>query len=656
MIARILTALAAFILLSAAAAPEDPFAAFGARPAVEDISLSPNGTKIAFIAPGPAQSTILYVSDVAAGSSPQRTLVADGKPERLSGCFWVSEERLVCRVYMVMENGAEVSAATRYVAVNAGGGNLRLVTRPTRSYDSYVSHYGGAIIDALPGEDGAILMGQVFVPEERQATRMNDSREGFGVERVDTKDGSTRIVEQPKKDAVEFISDGMGVVRIMGSRGASDATGYARNVMNYYYRTKGSRDWRSLGEYNLATGEGFNPYVVDPTLDVAYGFKRENGRLGLYSVALDGSKRETLVYGHPQVDVDGLIRIGRRQRVVGASYATEKRQAAYFDPELTALGRSLSKALPGLPLIQFIDSSMDETKLLIMAGSDVDPGRYYIYDKTAKSLNEIMLSRPDLEGVALAQVKPVTYKAADGTDVPAYLTLPPGSDGKNLPALVMPHGGPSARDEWGFDWLAQFFALRGYAVLQPNYRGSSGYGDAWFQQNGFQSWRTAMGDVNDAGRWLVSQGIADPGKLGIFGWSYGGYAALQSNVLDPALFKAAVAIAPVTDLAQLKQLSQRWSDYRLTEAMIGSGPHVQEGSPAQNASRIRAPVLIFHGERDLNVPIEQARLMADRLKDAGKKAELVVYPNIDHFLTDAEVRTDMLRRSDAFLRASMGIK
>jgi dipeptidyl aminopeptidase/acylaminoacyl peptidase len=159
-----------------------------------------------------------------------------------------------------------------------------------------------------------------------------------------------------------------------------------------------------------------------------------------------------------------------------------------------------------------------------------------------------MPERPDLADYKLAPVKAITYKAADGTDIPAYLTLPPGSDGKNIPAIVMPHGGPASRDEWGFDWLSQFFAHQGYAVLQPNFRGSSGYGEAWFQKNGYQSWKTAIGDVNDAGRWLSAQGIAAPGKLAIVGWSYGGYAALQSAVLDPDLFKAIVAVAPVTDL------------------------------------------------------------------------------------------------------------
>jgi dipeptidyl aminopeptidase/acylaminoacyl peptidase len=220
----------------------------------------------------------------------------------------------------------------------------------------------------------------------------------------------------------------------------------------------------------------------------------------------------------------------------------------------------------------------------------------------------------------------------------------------------MPHGGPGSRDEWGFDWLAQYFAARGFAVLQPNYRGSAGYGDIWFQRNGYQSWRSAVGDVNDAGRWLVGQGIADPSKLAILGWSYGGYAALQANVLDPDLFRAVVAVAPVTDLGMFKQGWAGWSNYRIMSDLIGSGPHLTEGSPAQNAGRFKAPVLLFHGERDFNVPIRQSRTMADRLHDAGRKGDLVVYQNLDHYLEDGEARADLLRRSDAFLRVSLGIQ
>ncbi|MBL0916917.1 MAG: S9 family peptidase, partial [Sphingopyxis sp.] len=211
-----------------------------------------------------------------------------------------------------------------------------------------------------------------------------------------------------------------------------------------------------------------------------------------------------------------------------------------------------------------------------------------------------------------------------------------------------PHGGPSARDEWGFDWLAQYFAQSGYAVLQPNYRGSSGYGDGWYQNNGFQSWKLAVGDINDGGRWLVTQG-ADPAKLSIVGWSYGGYAALQSGVLSPDLFKAIVAIAPVTDLQQLKDEASREGTGRINTLFIGSGPHIKEGSPAQNADAIKAPVLMFHGSFDQNVEIAQSRTMKRALEAKGKRVELVEYPELAHSLEAGEARTEMLRKISAFL-------
>jgi dipeptidyl aminopeptidase/acylaminoacyl peptidase len=291
--------------------------------------------------------------------------------------------------------------------------------------------------------------------------------------------------------------------------------------------------------------------------------------------------------------------------------------------------------------------------LLLRAGSDVSPGDFYLFDKTTKQLQEIMPLRPELADTRLAETKPISFPASDGTMIPGYLTLPPGSDGKNIPALVMPHGGPASRDVWGFDFLAQYFANRGFAVLQRNYRGSTGYGDAWFGKNGFQNWKLAIGDVNDAGHWLVKQGIANPEKLGIFGWSYGGYAALQSSVLDPTLFRAIVAVAPVTDLqSRLDEFRNRY-DFPQIEAQVGKGPHIVEGSPARNAGRIKAPVLLFHGENDLNVGIGQSRLMASKLKGAGGSVELVEFRKLDHQLDDSVVRTEMLDKADAFLRASL---
>jgi len=220
---------------------------------------------------------------------------------------------------------------------------------------------------------------------------------------------------------------------------------------------------------------------------------------------------------------------------------------------------------------------------------------------------------------------------------------------------VMPHGGPASRDVWGFDWLAQFFAARGYAVLQPEYRGSTGFGSNFLGGSAFKTWRSSIGDVAEAGRWLVKQGIADPAKLAIFGWSFGGYAALQVNYLDPNLFKAVVAVAPVTDAADV------WSDYMgsttrsFTTEVIGTHANAVEGSPVRHADIFKAPVLMFHGDLDLNVDPAASKSMDAALKAAGKQTRLVVYPGLDHQLDDSAARADMLTQSDAFLRKALGI-
>jgi len=481
------------------------------------------------------------------------------------------------------------------------------------------------------------------------------SREGLGVDLVDTNTLTHKVVEPPRGGAVDYISDGAGTVRVMSVRGTTNS-GYDSTRILYFYRLADNRDWKPLSTMTVTAGlaSGFSPVAVDRAQNLVYGFENLNGRTALYSVSLDGNLTKKLVAERPDVDIDGLISIGRQNRVVGATFVTDRRSAVFFDPALKTLQAGLGKALPGR-LIAVVDASADESKLILFAWSDVDPGRYYLFNKGTHSVAEILPSRPDLANIKLATVKSITYQTADGSSIPAYLTLPVGSDGKNLPAIVMPHGGPAARDEWGFDWLAQYFVARGYAVIQPNFRGSAGYGDAWYQRNGYQGWRTAIGDVNDAGRWLVKSGIADPKKLAIVGWSYGGYAALQSSVLDPDLFKAIVAIAPVTDLETLRNEARGYTSFPQRDAQIGHGPWVIEGSPARNAGRIKAPVILFHGDRDVNVGIGESRLMVDKLKSAGGKVELVEFKGLDHQLDDDAARTTMLGKADAFLRNAMGL-
>jgi dienelactone hydrolase len=657
MILRLIV-LAALSLLTAPASAQqtfDPATAFGARPGVQSISLSPDGRTVAYVVPTQGQGAILYTADVD-GTGQRAVIRVDGREQRLGSCGFVSNQRLVCSTYTIQEFDGTLLPVTRLVALNLDGSNTRELGQRNSAEQLYFRASSGSIIDYLPGNDNVVLMAQVAVPENSTGSIVRRSGEGLGVVRIDTSNSRTTVVETPRPRAISYISDGRGRVRIMAVRNIRSGGVQDSSVISFMYRRPGSDDWLDFGNYDTANGLGPVPVAVDPDLNVAYVFEQLQGRDAVYRVSLDGSMRRELVASQQTVDVDRVLRIGRRNRVVGATYATERREAIYFDPDLRQLAERLHRTLPNSPLINFEDASEDENRLLIWAGSDTDAGRYYIYDRTTRQLSPLFVVRAELENVRLAPVRPITYRAADGTQIPGYLTLPPGSSGRGLPAIVMPHGGPGARDEWGFDWLAQYYANRGYAVIQPNFRGSSGYGAAWFQTNGFRSWRVAVGDVNDAGRWLVSEGIADPARLAIVGWSYGGYAALQANVLDPALFRAVVAVAPVTDLGLAREEWRDFTNAQNVREFFGDGPHIEQGSPARNAGAFRAPVLMFHGSIDRNVGIRQSRLMDERLRAAGRQSELVIFPELDHQLDDASARARMLRRSDEFLRQALSIR
>jgi len=634
----------------------DAAAAFGARQSVTGMRLSPDGSVVSYLTPRTGQGTVVYTLGLAKGAKPQPALLADGKPWRITGCGWVSNERLVCNIFGVVEDPIlDYVRVWRVVAVNADGSNVQVLSTQQSPYSRGYQLTGGHIIDWLPDEDGAVLMTRLYLPDDRTGTRQGSAREGLGVDWIDTRTLHARPLILPRSEALDYITDGRGTVRVIALRVRS-ANQMDSGVIDFLYHPRGSSDWKSLCQYNETSHSGFDVAAVDADRDLAYGFKSQDGRLALYSMTLDDQRHEELILARPDVDVDDLVHIGRRQHVVGASYVTDKRHVVYFSPDVAKLIHALAGALPQQPLLEVADSSVDESKLLIFAGSDSDPGVYYIFNKKTSELATFLVAREELEGVKLASVRSVTYPSSDGVQVPGYLTLPPGRESaKGLPAIVLPHGGPSARDEWGFDWLSQFFAVQGYAVLQPNFRGSSGYGDAWFQHNGFKSWKVAIGDVLAGGRWLASEGIADPSKLAILGWSYGGYAALQSAVLDPGVFKAVIAIAPVTDLDALKEEHRNWSDFDEVSDFVGSGAHVHEGSPIEHAERFKVPVLLFHGVQDRNVFFDQSRRMADKLKAAGVRSEFVRFEGLDHYLDDSAARTELLRRSDAFLRQALGM-
>jgi dipeptidyl aminopeptidase/acylaminoacyl peptidase len=632
--------------------------AFGTRETTTNMDLSPDGKLAVFIGAGPGRTTIVYVADIAAGTT-KRILYSKGDPDTIRWCNFVSNTRIACQFTgIVKSDGGYVSVGTllplsRMISLRTDGSDIKELGQHSSDADLGLRQTDGEIIDWRPGGDNEVLMTRLFLPEGSRGipTNVQRTKSGIGVVRLNVETLATKIVEPPRDGESTWMSDGQGTVRLHGIEELSGEA-YTTGRIKYLYRPQNSRDWKPLSDY---VDEGdFQPLAIDAGINSLYALRKRDGRLALTKIALDDSPVETVVAENPRVDIDDVVRSGDGQRVIGYTYVDDVRHTVYFDPEYKALSAALTNALPNHPAVYFRNASQDGNKLLLFAGSDRDPGRYYLFDKSTKSLGELMGVRPNLAARSLAEVKSIKYAAADGTLIPAYLTLPPGKEAKNLAAVVLPHGGPSSRDEWGFDWLSQFLAARGYAVIQPEYRGSGGFGDAWMAQNGFKGWRTSIGDISAAAQYLAKEGIADPNRIAIVGWSYGGYAALQSAATEPSLYKAVVAIAPVTDLALLKTEAQEYTAYKETAAFIGDGPQLIDGSPARQAAAIKVPVLLAHGDLDVNVGIDQSERMQAALLSAGKQSEFLKFGGLDHQLEDNQARATLLLKMGQLLDRTIG--
>ena len=646
----------AFLSAQTKSALEADAIAFGTREAVGDADVSPDGSKAVFVGAGPGRTTVVYIADIVAGTT-KPIAYSNGEPENFQWCGFVSDTRLACKFTAMLpsERSGMVAAGlligvSRLVSLDLEGKDMKQLGQRGSDNEMGLRQHDGEIIDWLPNGGDHVLMTQLFLPEVSGNTHIRKTKRGIGVVKINTRTLSTDIVEQPRENAGLFMSDRRGNVRLM-STGEVSAEAYATGRYKYLYRTQSSREWRPLTDY--VDREDFRPLAIDPTINALFALRKLDGRMALVRFSLDDSPVEAIVARHPRVDISNVVRTGDG-RVIGYSYSEDYRHVEYIVPEYKNLAGALGRALPKHPLVSFLTSSDDGKKLLLFAGSDRDPGRYHLLDRPTKSLGELVPARPALSSRALAEVKPVTYTGADGTVIPAYLTVPAGKEAKGLPAVVLPHGGPSSRDEWGFDWLSQFLAARGYAVIQPQYRGSAGFGDSWLADNGFKGWRTSVGDITAAARYLTAEGIAAPGRVAIVGWSYGGYAALQAAATDPSVFKAVAAVAPVTDLGLLKAESRDYSNYKVVSGFVGSGPHLEEGSPVRNARGIQVPVLLVHGDMDLNVRSSHSKRMHSALQGAGKQSELLEFKGLDHYLDDSQARALMLTKIGALLERTIG--
>jgi dipeptidyl aminopeptidase/acylaminoacyl peptidase len=387
--------------------------------------------------------------------------------------------------------------------------------------------------------------------------------------------------------------------------------------------------------------------------------RRDGDKRAIYTYDIKAGKLGELVAGSAQVDLDSLIFNRAKRALVGINYEGDKPGYVWLDPDLARLQKTVDQALPDtFNAIQIANENPH--RAVVTAYSDVKAGALFLLDVDKLTLSELAKTRPWLDPKQMAERKPLRYTARDGLEIPAYLTLPSGSADKKPPLVVVIHGGPWVRGfTWGFDTFAQFFASRGYAVLEPDFRGSAGHG--WkLLSAGFKQWGLAMqDDITDGVEWLIKRDIVDKDRICLFGGSYGGYATLWGLIKTPDLYRCGVAYVAVTDLNLL--LDFDWSDLTRSNFLdfgakdvIGDPQKEAEKfrsvSPLVNAEKLKAPVLLAYGGRDGRVPIKHGKELRAALDKYGKTYEWVVYDDEGHGFNKDENRFDFYRRVDAFLK------
>jgi dipeptidyl aminopeptidase/acylaminoacyl peptidase len=360
--------------------------------------------------------------------------------------------------------------------------------------------------------------------------------------------------------------------------------------------------------------------------------------------------------------VDGLLLSKKRKIVTGVTYFTDKRHYHFFDGDRQKLQEDLERRLPGYEVVAADGQNMqskDETRVLVRTFSDKSLGAYYYYNRTSGEFRQLAAVSPWLNEGELADVKPIQYQSRDGLTIHGYLTLPQGVDPKNLPVVINPHGGPWARDRWGFNPEVQFLANRGLAVLQMNFRGSTGYGRA-FWEAGFKQWGLKMqDDVTDGAEWLIKQGIADPKRIGIYGGSYGGYATLAGLTFTPDLYACGVDYVGPSNLFTLfASFPPYWElekqkFYEMVGDPVKDKKLLREVSPFFHADRIKAPLLVAQGANDPRVKKAESDMIVQALEKRGIKVEYLVKNNEGHGFHNEENRFDFYHAMERFFAAHL---
>lgn len=634
-------------------------ARFVAPVTVRSVSLSPSGAYAAYIRRGAAGEEIVVV-DLAANST--RTIES---VRRTHGVFnwvaWKGDDHVLAGVeaFMTGETRRPMGSS---IPQRGRDYSVYRVVSISRDGSGFVQMFEGQLhrlawgfgstqlLDALPNDPGHVLL-------------IASDNLGIGVWRADVATGRAERVADGAWDTRSYATDGAGYP-VMRLDALADRSGY--RVMR---RAHDATDWtfvmEARGDFLRSNSPDFYIIGSGPGPNQVYVFARLEGqdRGAVYLYDTGSGSFGDLVYASGEADVSSLwVNPSTREVIGGCTYA----QRLVCEARAPAVQRHMNAVnafFQGGATVSLVDMSADTSKWLLRVDSPTEGAGYFVYDVSRRNMAPLAAIYPNVDLALLSPTHVEQYRSRDGVSLWAYVTARPGEGRRAM--VVLPHGGPESRDTYGYDAYVQFLAAHGYVVVQPNFRGSLGFGNNFADAGRGQWGRRMQDDVTDAVRHLIDTGVADPSRICIVGASYGGYAALAGVALTPELYRCGISISGISDLLDVLrseriESGRRSSAYQYWRRSIGdpgaNGDALAAASPARLAGNITAPVLLIHGEEDETVLIRQSELMEQAMRRAGRAARLVRLEGADHYWDSwsTENRTILFRETESFLAQHLG--
>ena len=610
-----------FILLGGCTVnvPNIPLEDFFRNPEKSSFQLSPNGKQIAYMKPWEDGDRMMNVYIKKLGTKNEKRITNASK-RSLYGYFWLNDNRIA----YIQDKGGDENI--HIYAVNTDGTNDLDLT----PFDNIQAR----ITDDLEDDPDHMI-----ISINNRNPRIHD------VYRLNINTGNLTLIAENPGNIMGWMTDNDGKLRI-----ALTSDGVNSSIL---YRETESTDFKSILTTNFKISVSPLFFTFD-NKELYVSSNRGRDKSAIYKFDLDTAKETDLIFEHNEVDVSGLMRSKKRKVLTGISYYTDKRKLHFLDSWREELQKNLESKLKNVE-VAISDISKDETKAIIVAFSDISRGTYYYYDIENDELTKLADLNPWLNPDHMSNMKPISYTSRDGLKINGYLTIPKGSSGKNLPVVVNPHGGPWARDRWGFNPEIQYLANNGYAVFQMNFRGSTGYGREFWEIS-FKQWgKTMQDDITDGVHWLIKEGIADPNRIAIYGASYGGYATLAGLTFTPDLYTCGVDYVGVSSLFTfMESMPPYWELYReMMYEMVGHPITDKEllasSSPLLHIDKIQVPLFIAQGANDPRVKKTESDQIVNALKEKGIDVPYMVKDDEGHGFYNEKNRFDFYKAMSEFL-------